>query len=309
MTLPMILDCDPGNDDALGILVACGAAGCDLRAVTTGAGHLDADRTARNAAITLTLARHDEIPVARGSASPLVRERMIARLLDMNSALDPERPDLAAVPLATERAVPLMGRLLAKGPATIVTTGPMTNLALLLRQYPEVSSNITRVVSLAGTWGLGTKTAAAEWNVLCDPEAAAIVFDSGLPITLIPIDASNGAGITPDLIARARALGTRAGDFAAELMASLVVTFHPGLFAPPHMPINDPLATLVALDASLAETVPARVDVELAGRHTYGRTVIDFAGRTGQPNNCDVVIALDETRVHDALIAALAQLA
>jgi inosine-uridine nucleoside N-ribohydrolase len=308
MTRPIILDCDPGNDDALGILVAAGHAGLALRAVTTGAGHLSGDRTARNGAIAVALAGRADIAVAAGAMGPLVRERLIAGVLDQTEALDPERLDLAAVDLDPRHSADLIAETVLSGSvSTIVTTGPLTNLALALRRSPQLAGKIERIVSLGGSWGLGNKTAAAEWNVLCDPEAAAIVFGAGIPLTLVPIDVGPQAGITDRLIADVNAIGGRIGSFAAELLRSLVTTFRPGIFGPAHMPLNDPVASLIAAEPSLARTAPARVEVELTGRFTYGRTVIDFASRFG-PANADIVVELDGDRIHAALVAALTRL-
>lgn len=310
MSLPIVLDCDPGNDDALAILVAAGHPALDLKAVTTGAGHLSGERTARNAAVTMAAAGRQDIPVAAGAMLPLVRERLIAGVLDMTSALDPERPELPAVELDDRRSADVLAEFVLAGTArTIVTTGPLTNLAMALRSRPDMASRIERVVTLGGAWGLGNKTAAAEWNMLCDPEAAAVVFSAGIPVTLIPIDVGAQAGITDALIAEAEAVGGRIGAFAGELLRSLVLTFRPGVFGPSHMPLNDPVAPLVAAEPALARTVPARVDIELAGRHTYGRTVIDFAGKSGLPANAEVVISLDGPAVQRAFVGALARLA
>lgn len=310
MKLPIILDCDPGNDDALGILVAAGHARLDLKAAATGAGHLAGDRTARNGAIALAIAGRPDIPVSMGAAGPLVRDRLIAGVLDRTSGLDPERPDLPAMPLDGRHSADLIAELVMVGAAsTIVTTGPLTNLAMALRRHPGLSARITRIVTLGGAWGLGSKTAAAEWNILCDPEAAAIVFGAGIPLTLIPIDVGADAGITATLVTDVEAIGGRIGAFAGELLRSLVSTFRPGVFGPEHMPLYDPVASLVAAEPSLARTVPARVDVELAGKFTYGRTVIDFAGKSGLRANADVVISLDGERIHRAFVAALERLA
>jgi len=309
MRLPIILDCDPGNDDALGVLVAAGHAGLDLKAVTTGAGHLAGDRTARNGAIAVAMSGQRDVVVCAGATAPLVRERLIAGVLDETGALDPERPDLPAVRLDERHSADLIAELVMTGVAsTIATTGPLTNLAMSLRRYPGLAVRIERIVTLGGAWGLGNKTAAAEWNVLCDPEAAAIVFGAGIPLTLVPIDVGADAGITEALIAGSEAIGGRIGAFAGELLRSLVSTFRPGVFGPAHMPLNDPVALLVAADPLLARTVPARVDVELAGKFTYGRTVIDFAGRSGLPANADIVISLDGPGVHSAFVAALDRL-
>ena len=312
MTLAVLHDCDPGNDDALAILVALGSPGLSLAAVTTGAGHLAADRTARNAAITLRVAGAGSIPVTRGTPAPLVRERLIAGVLDLESALDPERPDLPAVPIdetrtSAEAIADLAGRTAG---LTIVTTGPFTNLALALRNRPSIAGKLSRIVALAGAWGLGNKTAAAEWNVLCDPEAASIVLEAGVPITLLPIDATAQVMIDDTLLEAVMALPGPGARFAAELLRSLRATFTGGgPFAPTDMPLNDPLALLVAAEPALARTVPARVDVELAGRFTYGRTVMDFAGKSGLPPNCDVAIEFDVAATRRSFVRALARLA
>ena len=306
MTLPVVLDCDPGNDDALGILAALGSPALSLLAVTTGAGHLAAERTARNAAITLAVAGVGTVPVSRGAEHPLVRERLIARVLDFDSALDPERPDLQAVPLSAVTSAEMICAMADRTPGlTVVTTGPLTNLALALRLRPRLIERIARVVTLGGAWGLGNKTAAAEWNMLCDPEAASIVLDSGLPITLLPIDSAAEVTIDQPMIDAVERVATAGARFAGELLRSLRTTFRPSLFGPANMPLNDPLAALVAATPTLARTIPARVDVELAGRHTYGRTVIDFAARSGLPPNCDVAIGYDVDATRRAFIDAV----
>ena len=311
MSLPIILDCDPGNDDALGILVAAGHAAIDLRAVTTGAGHLAGDRTARNAAITLHLSGRSDIPVGAGALNPLVRERMIAGVLDMASALDLERPDLEAQDLDPRHSAELIAQTVLSGDAaTIVTTGPLTNLAMALHRTPEIAATLERIVMLGGSWGLGNKTAAAEWNILCDPEAAHVVLGAGVPITMLPIDALGPVGITPDLIKRTHAIGGPVGSFATELLQSLVTTFRPGIaMAPKFMPLNDPVASLVAAQPELAQTQPARVDIELTGRHTYGRTVVDFGLRGDAVANVDVVTQLDCDRTLHTFVDALTRLA
>ncbi|MFT4000483.1 MAG: nucleoside hydrolase [Rhizobium sp.] len=309
MRKQIILDCDPGNDDALGILVALGHPVLDLKAVTTGAGHLAVERTAKNAAITLAVAGRRDVPVAAGAVGPLVRERMIAKVLDMESALDAERADLAAVDFDPSHSADLIAAKVRAGATTIVTTGPLTNLAMALKHDPDLAGRIERIVTLGGSWGLGNKTAAAEWNILCDPEAASIVFTAGVPVTLVPIDAAVQARITNRLIARVADIGGPVGAFAAELLQSLVKTFRPGVFGPDFMPLNDPVASIVAAVPSVGRTAPARIDVELAGRFTYGRTVIDFAGRSELPNNVDVVVSLDEPAIHDLLVASIASVA
>ncbi len=307
--IDIIHDCDPGNDDALGILAALGHPALNLLAVTTGAGHLAGDRTAVNGTIAVAAARPRTVPVCAGAMGPLLRERLIARILDMEGGLDPERADLDRVPLDGQHAVDrIAAEAIARPGLTIVTTGPLTNLALALRRHPDIVPKIARIVTLSGAWGLGTKTAAAEWNVLCDPEAAAIVYGSGIPITMVPVDASGTVPITQGLIDRIAALPGPAASLAADLLISLTKTYRPGVMVPPEMPLHDPCAILVAAEPAIARTAPARVDVETTPGLNYGRTVVDFAGRSDRPNNCDVVVSFDIAATHDALVMAIGEL-
>jgi purine nucleosidase len=304
--IDLVHDCDPGNDDAVAILAALGDDRLNLLAVTTAAGHLSSDRTAKNATIAMAAARPLNAPVSAGSMGPLVRERLIARLLDMESGLDPERPDLPSVSMDDLHAIDRLAHELRRRPGlTVVTTGPLTNLALLIRRYPGEASKIGRIITLSGAWGLGTKTASAEWNILCDPEAASIVYGSGIPLTMIPVDASGQVPISDELIEEVRALEGPAASLAAELLTSLTKTFFPGVLTPSEAPLHDPCAILFAAEPDIAKTVPARVEVDTAPGINHGRTVVDFAGRSGKPNNCDVVIAFDVAKTHRRLIRAL----
>ena len=311
ISIPIIHDCDPGNDDALGILVALGSSGISLKAVSTGAGHLAGDRTVRNAAITLEVAGARNIIVTRGALVPLVRERLIASVLDMKSGLDPDRLDLRASEIvARMTSSETIADLASRMDLTIVTTGPLTNLALALRNRPSTAAKITRIFILGGAWGLGNKTAAAEWNILCDPEAASIVLASGVPITLIPVDATAQVLIDNTLVSDVAALNGPVPQFAVELLRSLRSTHQGGRpFTSPDMPLNDPLALLVAASPTISRTLPARVDVELSGNLTYGRTVVDFHGKSGLAPNCDVVVEFDLVATRQAFVCALDRVA
>ena len=310
MSIRIVHDCDPGNDDALAIMTALGSPEVALQVVTTGAGHLASDRTARNAAAVMAVIGDRATPVTQGAAGPLVRERLIASILDLETGLDRERPDLPAVDIApsTTSAETLANLAISMRGLTIVTTGPLTNLALALRNRIGVERGIERIVALGGAWGLGNKTAAAEWNILCDPEAAAIVFSAGLPVTLVPIDAAAQIVIDDLLVSAVESTGGFLARFAGELLRSLRSTHRPGLFGPAEAPLNDPLAILAAAAPSLTRTVSARVDIELSGRFTYGRTVVDFAGKSGLAPNCDVVVEFDVPATRQAFVNALARL-
>ena len=307
VSIPIIHDCDPGNDDALGILVALGSPDLALKAVSTGAGHLVGERTVRNAAITLEVAGARNILVTRGALVPLVREPLIAGVLDLKSGLDQDRLDLRAAEIVQiMTSSEMIADIASRVDLTVVTTGPLTNLALALRNRPSTATKLTRIFILGGAWGLGNKTASAEWNILCDPEAAAIVLGSGVPITLIPIDATAQVLIDNTLVSEVAALNGPVPQFAVELLRSLRTTHQGGRsFGTTDMPLNDPLALLVAASPAIARTLPARVDVELSGNLTYGRTVIDFYPKSGLAPNCDVVVEFDVGLTRRAFVCAL----
>ena len=305
----IILDCDPGNDDALGIIVALGSDRLSLQAVTTGAGHLANDRTFKNACITIAQIGKLYIPVSKGAENPLVRDRLIAKVLDLNSGLDPDRNDLNSIEPDNRNSVQLLYDTVIDNPGiTIVTTGPLTNLAILFNLYPNLNNSIERIFSLAGSIGLGNKTASSEWNILCDPEAASVVFNSGVPITLIPIDTSLNVGISDELIKDVQKMSSPISMFVVELLRSLVSTFKPSTLGPKLMPLNDPIASLVAAEPDLVTTEKARVDVELSGDHTYGRTVVDFLFRNGKEANVDVAISINSKELENAFLNSITNL-
>ncbi|WP_405800636.1 nucleoside hydrolase [Streptomyces halstedii] len=309
MALPLLYDCDPGNDTALAVLAAVGHPGIDLLAVTTLAGHLPAERTAHNAAVALRAAGAHGVPVARGSELPLVRDQVLAGVLDLDGGLDRLRDDLPALGHDPRHSVELIIDTARENPGlTVVTTGPLTNLASALRRDPATGRNIGRIISLCGAWGLGGKTAAAEFNVWCDPEAAAVVLGGEAPVTLLPVEATGAVPVDDALTERIGAGPAACVPLASELLASMRRVHRPGPFGPVPVPLHDPCAVLYAADPSLGETRTVRVDVELDGRHTYGRTVIDLGGRSALQARTGVVVRLDTPRTHTALADALARL-
>lgn len=314
MTIPVILDGDPANDDALAILAAAGHEQIDLLAVTAVAGHVSVDHAAHNAAVALATAGRHDVEVAAGAETPLVREQIFAQVLDLDHGLDRRRDDLPAVEISDRHGVDVIIDAARTHPgATLVATGPLTNVALALQKDPAALRALDRVVVLGGAWGLGNKSAAAEFNILCDPEAAAAVLEGGLPLTLVPVDATAAVPIDTSLVARIEDLDTPVARFAAELLTSLRSTHRPGpgpLGAVATAPLHDPTALLVAVDPTLVvEALDVRVDVETAGEHTYGRTVIDFGGKSPRPANARVVTSLDAAAVHTTFVHSVAQLA
>ncbi|WP_433299800.1 nucleoside hydrolase [Actinoplanes sp. CA-030573] len=291
----MILDCDPGHDDALALLLAVGDPRVRLLGVTTVAGNQTLDKTTRNALKVLALAGvGGELPVAAGCDRPLVGQLVVAEDIHGASGLDGPELELPVGPVATVHAVELMRRLITGSPepVTLVATGPLTNVALLLRCHPEVLPRVRRVVFMGGSTERGNTTPYGEFNVVTDPEAADIVLRSGLPTTMIGLNVTHRALATTEIIGEFRSMGTRLGAICADLMTFFAGTYRRE-FGFEHPPVHDPIAVAAVINPAVVETFAAPVSVELGGTHTRGATVVDLHGRTGRAPNADVAVSLD----------------
>jgi inosine-uridine nucleoside N-ribohydrolase len=305
---PVILDVDPGHDDAVALMMACGAPGLDLRAVTTVAGNVSLEKTTRNALRILSLIGRPDVPVAAGADAPLRRPLVTAEAVHGESGLDgPEIPEAGFA--ADERgAVELMAGTLRDSPepVTLLPTGPLTNVALFLREHPELKERVAHVSLMGGSIGLGNTTPAAEFNIFVDPEAAREVFDSGLPITMSGLDVTHQAGAGPAERERLREIGP-VGGVVAEFLEFFAATYESiyGFDAPP---LHDPVAVAAVLEPGVLTTRPMRVDVECEGELTRGETVCDFYGVTGKPPNAEVGVELDRERFFGLLYETLGRL-
>lgn len=306
--IQIILDVDPGHDDAVAIMLACGAPELELLAVTTVAGNAPLEKTTRNALRVLSLVGRTDVPVAAGASSPLRRPLHTAEDIHGESGLDgPEIPEATFEP--DERPAPqLVADILreAPEPVTLVPTGPLTNVAKLLREHPEASSKISRVSLMGGSIGLGNTTPAAEFNVYVDPEAAREVFESGLEITMSGLDVTHQAGAGPTEREVLRSLGVH-GDVVAGLLEFFAQTYE-RVFGFDSPPLHDPVAVAAVLDPDVLVTRPMRVDVECESELTRGETVCDFYGVTGKLPNAAVGVELDRGRFFDLLYGALGNL-
>jgi inosine-uridine nucleoside N-ribohydrolase len=303
----IILDCDPGHDDAIAILLAAHSPALTLEAITTVAGNQTVEKTARNALRVCSLAGIRDVPIAAGMTRPLVRELRVAADIHGSSGLDgptlPE-PDLALAPL---HAVDLLIEklLTSDGDITLVATAPLTNIAAALRREPRIIPKIQEIVLMGGAIGLGNTTPAAEFNIYVDPEAAHAVFTCGRPLTMIGLDVTHQAQATPAVRERIRALGTPVAQLVDGLLEFFADTYLQ-VFGFPAPPVHDPCAVARVIDPTLLRAKPMHVDIELRGEHTTGRTVCDLYGSTGQPANAEVGLELDVPRFWDLLIDTLA---
>jgi inosine-uridine nucleoside N-ribohydrolase len=305
MSQPIVLDCDPGQDDAIAILLALASPEVELRAITTVAGNQTLDKTTRNALKVLELAGRTDIPVAAGALGPLCRALRTAPDLHGESGLDgPVLPDPETCHL-TGHAVDLLNELMEPG-LILVATGPLTNVALLLEQHPDVPDRAEAIVWMGGASREGNITPAAEFNAFVDPEAAAKVFASGIPLTMIGLDVTHQALFTRAHGERLRGAG-RAGRFVAEL-SDFFQPFHEKSFGSAGAPVHDALAVAHVIDPTLVTTRHVNVEIETKSRFCDGRTVVDHRAVTGRTPNAHVGVTLEADRFLELLCSRIAAL-
>ncbi|MDN6018212.1 MAG: pyrimidine-specific ribonucleoside hydrolase RihA [Enterobacterales bacterium] len=304
MSLPIILDCDPGHDDAIALILALASPELELKAVTTSAGNQTPEKTLRNALRILTLLQRNDIPVAGGAVKPLMRELIIADNVHGESGLDgPELPEPNFAPQQCN-AVELIAKTLreSKEPMTIVATGPLTNIALLLTSHAELKPKIARIVIMGGAAGLGNWTPAAEFNIYVDPEAAEIVFQSGLPIVMAGLDVTHRAQIMSEDIERFRQLGNPVAAVVADLLDFFMEYHKQEKWGFQGAPLHDPCTIAWLIKPSMFTCVERWVGVETQGKYTQGMTVVDYYGLTNNAPNTTVMMDIDRQAFVDLLV-------
>jgi inosine-uridine nucleoside N-ribohydrolase len=305
VTVPILIDCDPGHDDAIAILLALASPEVEVRGVTTVAGNQTLDKTTRNALKILELAGRTDIPVAAGADRPLTRTLRTAAHVHGESGLDgPDLPEPSARPVDVD-AADLLAELIEPG-VVLVPTGPLTNVALLLQRHPDVRDRLDRIVWMGGAIAEGNVTPAAEFNAFVDPEAAAAVVASVIDVTMIGLDVTHQALFTPAHAERLRGTGA-AGRTVAEL-ADFFLEFHRRLYRFEGAPIHDAVAVAHVIDPTLVETLRCNVAVETQSQHCDGRTVVDRWLVLDGPRNADVGIQLDSERFLELLVERIAKL-
>ncbi|MBL3700474.1 nucleoside hydrolase [Leucobacter luti] len=304
---PVIIDCDPGHDDAIAILLAVASPSIDLLAVTTCFGNCAVEDATRNALQILDLAGASHIPVAAGAAGPLSGETTLGNYVHGGSGLDgPELPEPSRDALP-ESAGELLARLLeaAEHPVTLVVIGPMTNIGALVRSRPDLIDRIAEIVFMGGSTERGNHTPAAEFNTFADPEALDIVLHSGIAVRMVGLNLTHQALATPEVVARMRAQQHTIGQTAAAWMGFFGSSYHRvwDFEAPP---VHDPCTIAALIEPELITWVDAFVAVELRGEWTRGATLVDLHRRYPEhAPNARVAIALDAARYWDLVLGAL----
>jgi inosine-uridine nucleoside N-ribohydrolase len=286
---PIILDCDPGHDDAIAIMLALASPEVELLAVTAVAGNAPLHHTQANAIRVLDHLARSDIPVAAGADRPLVQEPVPARGVHGSTGLDgPDLPPPSRDPVETH-AIDLIAELVTmwEQPVTLVATGPLTNAALFIARHPKAAAALDRIVFMGGAIGLGNVTPAAEFNVWADPEAARRVCTSGLHVTMVGLDVTHQALFTPDDTEAIRGRGV-AGRLTAELV-EFYARSHPHR---PGTPIHDAVAVAQVIDPTLLTLEHCHVEIDCAPV-SRGRTLVDRLHVTGREPNVHVATGID----------------
>jgi pyrimidine-specific ribonucleoside hydrolase len=272
------------------------------------AGNAGLANTTRNALRVLTMLGRTEIPVAAGADRPLVREPWVPSHVHGASGLDGADLPEPAVAARPETAIELTAALLRASPVpvTLVPTGPLTNIALLLRAFPALRDRIAAISLMGGSLGVGNTTPSAEFNIWADPEAAAIVFDAGIPILMAGLDITHQALVLPDDVARLEAIGTRTGRVFADLMRFFGI-HHRERYGWPGPPIHDAVAVAVLVAPWLIERRRLFVAIETGVGLTRGRTVGDERGVTGREPNAEVEVTIEREAFVDLVVEAVAR--
>ena len=300
--IPILLDCDPGHDDAIALLLALASPEVELRGVTTVAGNQTLEKTTANALRVLELVGREDVEVAAGADRPLVREPFVAAYVHGETGLDGSdlRPARGA-PVA-QHAVDFLAERVAG--ITLVATGPLTNVALLLARHPEERPE--RIVLMGGAIAEGNVTPAAEFNVWADPEAAKRVFAGGLDLTMVSLDVTHKALVRAEHKERLRAAG-RVGRTVAELL-DFYDRFHREVYGFDGSPIHDAVALAYAFRPDLIETRELNVEVDTTSDLCRGRTVVDVWRRTGREANARVAVGINSSAFVELLVERVGSL-
>lgn len=299
MTKKIILDCDPGHDDALALTIAVASPKIDVLAVTTSAGNQTPDKTLNNAMRMLTLLHREDIPVAQGNQTPLVEPLETAPEVHGETGLDgadlPD-PDFKVQPIP---AVELIAKTLRESDekVTLVVTGPMTNAALFLRVYPDLAKEkINQIVFMGGAMGLGNWRPSVEFNIFVDPEAAKIVMNFGLPLVMTPLNVTHKAQIMKDEIEQIGQIDNPVAQAFYGLLNFFEQYHENPKWGFKGAPLHDPCTIAWLIDPTMFGTDKMNVDVETQGDLTRGETVCDYYQLTSKPQNTEVLLDIDREK-------------
>ncbi len=314
----IILDCDPGHDDAIAILLAAANPAIDLLGITTVSGNHNVDKTTRNALAVCT-AYGINVPVAKGARGPLIGEQILAVEIHGETGLDGPVLPPASFELDSRHAVDfIIDTVMTHEPKTVslVPVGPYTNIALAIRKEPRIIERVKRVIVMGGAYTRGNITPAAEFNIYADPEAADVVFRADWDVTMIGLDLTQTQALaTPDLQDRVRAIGGSISTFILDIW-EFIATTHGGLLQIKYPAIHDACCVAALIDPTIITSEKADIRVELAGRWSRGMTVCNFEKMGGMRHYAGtaaeqvdfrhtVAMTLDHPKFCDMIVEAI----
>lgn len=304
----LVIDCDPGQDDAVALMLALASPELDVLGITTVAGNVPLQRTAANACRLVEFANRPDVPVFAGCERPLRRPPVTAVRTHGETGLHGLDLPPPVLPPRSQHAVEFIIEAAgARDGVTVCTLGPLTNVATALAKAPDLAGRLSRIVAMAGARLGGNETPVAEFNVHADPDAAAAVFASGVPIVMIGLDVTHQVLVTPERLAALRSSGGRAGA-AAAAMYDFPQRYRPDRYGEAGLPLHDPCVIAYVLRPELFTGKPCAVAVETESELTLGQTVIDWWQRTDRPANALVLDRIDADGFFALLVERLARL-
>ena len=299
MRRKIILDCDPGHDDAIAIMLAGINPQIELLGISVTSGNQTIEKTARNA---FNVARYLDIncPIAVGNGFPIVREREICEAIHGESGLDGFTfPEYKYEYDSRDAVNFIIDLCLAHEKVTVVTTGPMTNLALALRVNPLIKEHIEEIIFMGGSTTNGNVTPAAEFNILCDPEAAYIVLKSGIPTKMVGLNVTRKVMVIPEAIERMDKINNKASKLFVDLMrvfsANQMKTFKS------YGPLHDPVTIVSLIDNECVKYQDMNVEIDISHGTSYGRTNCDGYDYQKKEHNCQVAVDIDVNKFWDII--------
>jgi purine nucleosidase len=311
MARKIIIDTDPGQDDAVAILLALASPEIDILGITAVAGNVPLALTEKNTRKICELAGRSDVPVYAGADKPLRRKLVTAEYVHGKTGLDgPDLPE-PVMPLQEQHGVDFLIETLMREPSGTVTLcplGPLTNIALAMQREPRIVARIGEIVLMGGgAFEGGNVTPAAEFNIYVDPEAAQIVFGAGVKLTMIPLDCTHQALTTRVRVERFRAMGTPVGIAVAQLL-DFFERFDEQKYGTDGGPLHDPCVIAYLLKPDLFTGRFINVEIETLSELTLGMTVADWWGVTGRKPNCTMLRTINADGFFELLTARIAQL-
>ncbi|MFE4573359.1 nucleoside hydrolase [Paenibacillus chitinolyticus] len=301
----IIMDCDPGHDDAIAIILAAVQPKLEILAITTVSGNAEIEKTTQNALKVCDLISLHDVVVSKGASEPLVRIRETAPGIHGDSGLDGPKLPEPSRSWSEEHGVDTIIRLVKESPepVTLLPTGPLTNIALALTKAPEIKNNIEEIVLMGGgTFGNWTPT--AEFNIWADPEAAKKVFDSGIPTVVMGLDITHQALATKEVIEEVNKIDNYVAKIVGELLVFFASTYKE-MFDFDGAPVHDVLTVAYCVAPELFKTKDVNIVVETKGEYTAGTTLVDLHGVTGRKVNAKFGLELDVDGFWKLMIDAL----